>query len=428
MAEELKIPISVPGAKEATQDAAALAGAVAKVGDAQAGVANSAGAAAQPAKQLTEEQKKGTDAAHLLGAKNVQLMEVLSRLGPEGRIASEAISVLARGASGAAMALPLLGVAIAGLTMLLQSNAAASEEDRKAAESLQKQLLENAEAYREVADKANEAYLAEQRRKGLVTGPAPGAQAAREAAEAAGTLPVGKAAIEGAAAIAATTPEAESADDLRTIEMCLALGVGADASDIRTKRRLVQAYIRKRTPAGVAKEFATYSSGMTHGERAGAMADASGLRSGSTSEADRLRVLESAQGALGVGSVGDVDRSIGKDVLKILLTDRKINPRVAPEALPSIDAGVAARAHLQRILQDNPELGNIRFATEAGQIGYTGEGRMGGQGLYMPSLGQNQPGGTTLIQIVNGPSYQGGTHMHSQDAANSGQAVPVQGP
>lgn len=157
MAEELKVNVSVPGAKASAED---LMG----VFDAEVKVGQGAAAAAAPAAKHADSLKKNSEVVGELRIRNANLLNSIRQLGPEFAIAAEVVNILATRATAAGAALALLGTAVGLVKMGMDAYSKGQEQQRKDAEAVMNSLAGQRAKYLDLAEAIEKARLAEEKR------------------------------------------------------------------------------------------------------------------------------------------------------------------------------------------------------------------------------------------------------------------------
>ena len=193
MADELRIGVSAPGAKETEQQLKKVAGAEKAVGgaagDAGRGVGKAAGAK-RDAAQATRE----------LDDRNRTLAERFRALGPEAALVGDAIDALTLKEGKAAAAVGVLGVAILGATMIYQQYAKSQAKQAEEAKRLIELLKEQRQGYLEIAEAIEEVNRAASARGAPAPAPAAIVRQVAGVAPYLGTKGIGEAAEAVAAA------------------------------------------------------------------------------------------------------------------------------------------------------------------------------------------------------------------------------------
>jgi hypothetical protein len=133
LTDELKIPISVPGADKAKADLAAVAAAAQ-----QATAAGSGGSPAQTTAAIEADTKAKTDNAEItdeLKMKDKSLLKELASLSPEVNILAEAFNAVMTKAGPLAISLGLIGPVIGVATLLIEGYVKNCREQAAAAEA-----------------------------------------------------------------------------------------------------------------------------------------------------------------------------------------------------------------------------------------------------------------------------------------------------
>jgi len=145
MPEDLKINVSVPGAKQAAADLHAVAGGEQAVGAA-------AGAGAAGVGKSTDAKVKAGEASHEFSMRNRTLLLQLSQLGPEFGIAANAINAFMTRTTSAGIALGFIGTAIGVVTYVMSKYNETQAEAKRKAEEVAAALRVQYDAYLKIVE------------------------------------------------------------------------------------------------------------------------------------------------------------------------------------------------------------------------------------------------------------------------------------
>jgi hypothetical protein len=385
MADEIKLPVSAPGAKEAAADLKAVAGATGQVAQATQAAAPATQAAA-PATQAAaaadtrraSASKAAGEAAKSQNEQNRTLVESLRRLGPEASMAADIIQSLALKHGTAAISIGLVGAAIGIGIELFQRYAESQAKAKEQADAATRALAGQAEAYAKLAEEMDKA-----RRSGAV-------------------------------------------ENVTATRLALDIGGQLGLSRQQTEDLAKRIVSRELSPEAA----------LAAGERMARQSP------GDSPEAQRARAVGRAELAAGVSEQGQavdilasvtkreaIRRGIDPSALKVSDTARWLTERAATMGKGGAD-GERAANELAAFFSEYPELG-----------GYVRDERGGERGITVSASGQvlntgwssspNQTGTQVSLNAVaeylakQGMIVQGGNHYHG--TVYQGQTVDSAG-
>ncbi len=396
MADELKIPVSAPGALKATQDLAAVAAAEKQVGQAAQASGAAAKAATPAVDDHTQSQDKQSGAARELSMRHKTLLRDVAALGPEFQVAAEGLNVLVNAENSAVMAMGLVGVTIMAVGQAVSMLSGIEQEKKQRAAQVIEQLVKERDSYLEIAAAVEKAAEVESHRNQITSKPTE--QAIGQIAGEAKATGMGKAEIQGVAE-AQAAGNILSGEDRKTMELWFATGHSPGKSprenrdqffsDLKTYPNLKTllegelAASRARTPS----EY--YTRGV---EAEGVAASVTPVGKSAKAMQDIL-AANKAHGGDWKTDPAEEEAYIGRLVARYVDTTNAVAREKAAGRSTSWEGyqntADAVKAQIKGYLANHPEAANLMF-------------QEGTEGIFRPAakLGDPTTPGRSLLEIV----------------------------